>query len=357
MKRLCLLVLFIMISNLGVADVIVFKDGRQVKAPGVWIEDGRVKWVVNGKIYRSSLDQVDILAHEHETDDASIPMPSDRRNALLATSSGKQTLSNNSLEQFSLPDDNQPLSIPTEKGRTAEPEAAPPAPDIPSVNPAELNRQAVELIDSGQPGDIRKALSLLEQAIAADPGYADSYYNRARIFMDREAYEKAAADFRRALGLDANKPKADYRRLATAYYDLGTALQKMNNPETSAENYHQALSIRQERPEVDYPPEETLHNRLGLVYSAMGNYSRSIEHYQRALEIIHEKSDGDTLETAVIYNNLGAVSFKNRDYDNAVRFFQQALNIRQAALGDDHSAVEQVKKYLDMARRQQQSTR
>lgn len=50
-----------------------------------------------------------------------------------------------------------------------------------------------------------KALEFYDKAVAADPDYARAWYNRARLFMDMEEWEKAIADFERFLELSNDK--------------------------------------------------------------------------------------------------------------------------------------------------------
>lgn len=337
MKRICLLVLLFAVPGMAAADVILFKDGRQIQTRGIWMENGQVKWVGSNQVHGVSRDQVAEI--ERRPFDSSTSAAENVKTAgRQAKSSGKTALPADDLDRLALPD---------EAGSAP---AAPPK--APEASAAELNRQARLLIKDGRCTDAEKALSLLGQAQILDPGYAETYHNLGQVYMEKKEFDNAVKHYRQGLDLDLKKLGPGHPELAPACYRLGAALHKKKDYDGAIEKYRQALDIIKTHSEITSPAVETLHHNLGLAYSAKNDYAQSRVHYQKALEIFQEKPGADPLETAVICNNLGAVCFKNRDYEAAVRYFQQALDIRQARLGDDHSSVKQVREYLDMARKQ-----
>lgn len=370
MKSICIFILLLALFGIAAADVLVLKDGRQIQARGFWMEKDQVKWVGDGKINSLSCDQMAALewrnfdpafkSSEYRSSDSQTgssdssdnsgdaveqPHPQDNvvtSAAVFEAPSGAPPASAAESDQPPLPDEAQPSA-----------DAPPPAPE---AGAAGLNQQARLLIKDGRYTDTDQALSLLEQAMAADPAYSETYHNLGQVYLASEDYEDAADNFRKALALDMKKLGPEHALLAPSYYNLGIALYKMDDYDGAAENYRQALTIRQAHPEISFPAVQMLHNRLGLAYSALDDFDRSIDHYLKALEIVRNTMGPDHLETAVICNNLGAAYFKKKDYDGATRYFQQALDIRRGRLGEDHPSVTQVREYLDMAAGQQQSS-
>lgn len=339
MKRIGLFVLLLAVSGIAVADVVVLKDGRQLQAQGFWIEDDQVKWVTYGKINSVPLDQMAVLERQP---DSSAKASEDGQAGPPAKSSGKSALPSNALDKLSLPD-------------AAGASAAAPS-KAPETGAAELNQQAKLLIKDGRYTDTDKASSLLEKAMALDPGYSETYHNLGQVYLESEDYENAVENLRKGIALDTKKLGPDHSMLAPSYYNLGQALYKLDDYDGAVENYQRALAIRQAHPEASFPAIQTLHNRLGLAYSSLDDFDRSIDHYLKALEIVRNTLGPDHLETAVICNNLGAAYFKKKDYNGATRYFQQALDIRRTRLGGDHPSVEQAQEYLNMATEQQQSS-
>ena len=68
--------------------------------------------------------------------------------------------------------------------------------------------------------DLPKAASLLERAVAADPKYAEAYYQMGVLEQARLQWAKSAAALERSIALRPESPEAHYR-LSRAYSHLG----------------------------------------------------------------------------------------------------------------------------------------
>ncbi len=85
------------------------------------------------------------------------------------------------------------------------------------------------------------ALTSLGMAIQADPGYAEAYRARGRVFMRREMFRQAADDFTRAIELEPDAPGIHALR--------GNALHALGQLQAAAADYSEAL---RRQPQSEY---------------------------------------------------------------------------------------------------------
>ncbi|MBK8190090.1 MAG: tetratricopeptide repeat protein [Vampirovibrionales bacterium] len=91
--------------------------------------------------------------------------------------------------------------------------AAPTAVYAQNVDAARLYNQALDRVGKG---DTPGGISLFEQAAAADPNYADSFYNLGTLYFKQRQYAQATTAFQRTLQLNPGDQQARFS-LALSY--------------------------------------------------------------------------------------------------------------------------------------------
>jgi tetratricopeptide (TPR) repeat protein len=90
-----------------------------------------------------------------------------------------------------------------------------------------------EGIDKGAAGDLAGARLALTSVLAMDPRQYDAWYNLGNVHFHEEQYERAAACYRTALGIDpGNHP---------SHYQLGVALEAAGRPRDALAAYREAV--------------------------------------------------------------------------------------------------------------------
>ena len=120
-----------------------------------------------------------------------------------------------------------------------------------------------------QEGDPRQATTLIGQAIALRPDYADAYSNLGSALVQRGRLEDAAAAFHTALEL-----KPDH---ADAHNNLGNVLKEQGKLQDAVIAYRRALALT--------PDHVDAYVNLGITLIALGRRVEALEAYRRALAI------------------------------------------------------------------------
>jgi tetratricopeptide (TPR) repeat protein len=109
--------------------------------------------------------------------------------------------------------------------------AKPPAQAPWAGDPKELYRKAVGLMAETK---FEEAATALTSAIAQSPAFTNAYVARGGAHLGLRRFDEAAADYRKAIGLDAT--------LATPLFGLGRALERLGDRAGSCENYRRYLA-------------------------------------------------------------------------------------------------------------------
>ena len=80
-----------------------------------------------------------------------------------------------------------------------------------------------------------KALADFDKAIELNPNRFEAYFNRGNLLFDKKRYDKAIADFNRVIAL-----KSDY---AEAYYGRGYAYHFSGKKEAACKDFKQAANL------------------------------------------------------------------------------------------------------------------
>lgn len=157
--------------------------------------------------------------------------------------------------------------------------------------------------------DDTATMLLAEKAIETDSKYYMGYFVRACILRVKEKYDKAIADYDRAI--DVNPDFAD------AYYYRGLVWQSKKEKEKAIDDFDKAIKYYTEAIENN-SNDENLYLQRGIVQYYKGDYHKAIDDYTKAIII---KSD---LTLAYYNRGLARAAIKDKD---AITDFSEIIKI------------------------------
>jgi eukaryotic-like serine/threonine-protein kinase len=196
-----------------------------------------------------------------------------------------------------------------------------------------------------KPENVDSAISLFQQAIREDPGYAlahaglgeacfrnfqltknpfwieearnsctravelnsrlpSLYVTRSLIHTGTGQYEEGIRDLERALALDPVN--------AAAYNSLGLAYQRMNRGQDAERTFRKAIELR--------PGDWSPHKELGVFYSRQGRFREAAECFHKVTDL--------TPDSYWAFRNLGAAYYYLERYEDARAATEKSLAIR-----------------------------
>jgi serine/threonine-protein kinase len=199
------------------------------------------------------------------------------------------------------------------------------------------------------PGNVNRAIGLLEHSVALDPKFAmaratlaDAYLRRYTFTKDKEwlaradqaahqsleqdshaaavhlvlgrlsratgQFDQAIAEMRQAVSMDPLNVAA-YTNLALAYADAG-------RPSDAEKTYLEAVRIR--------PGYWPAYSTLGVFYELRGEYAKALEPLSMAVKLAPDYAEG--------HNTLGSLYYFMERFDDALAEFNKALSLRPTAL-------------------------
>jgi len=117
--------------------------------------------------------------------------------------------------------------------------------------------------------DYERAIADYDRAIELNPEDAAAHYNRGNAYADLEDYERAIADYDRAIELNPE--------LAQAHSNRGSAYAALEDYERAIADYDRAIELNPELAQA--------HSNRGLAYADLEDYERAIADYDRAIEL------------------------------------------------------------------------
>jgi tetratricopeptide (TPR) repeat protein len=192
-------------------------------------------------------------------------------------------------------------------------------------------------LEAYQNNDYNKALADYTKAIEIDPKYATTYTARGATYGALKQYSKEIADYTKAIELDPTYAPAYYNR-GIAYDDIKqydraiadyTRALEINPQYTSAYNnrgnayfdlkqYDKAIADYTRIIEID-PTYDSAYSNRGNTYKALKQYNRAIADYTRAIAI--------NPQNASVYNNRGDVYADIKQPDKAIADYTRAIAI------------------------------
>jgi tetratricopeptide (TPR) repeat protein len=157
---------------------------------------------------------------------------------------------------------------------------------------------------SYQRGDSRRAVELIELAVAVQPNDPIFHANLAEAYRTLGQLERAVACCRAALRLSPE--------YAEALGTLGVALQGLGRPLEAAEHLRQALRL--------HPGFAEAHTNFGLALRDLGQFDEALLHFRRAVEL------APTFATA--QTNLGQLLLDRGQTEEALLHCEEAVRLR-----------------------------
>ena len=212
------------------------------------------------------------------------------------------------------------------------------------------------LQDYVKPENIENAINVFTQALAKDPGFAaasaglgEAYWRKyqvtqnekwadaaaeqcrkssarddtiaaphiclGRVLAGTGSYEKAVAEYRRALELE---PTND-----VAYGGLGYGYEQLNELGDAEKTYKQAIAAR--------PNYWATYNWLGTFYQRHGRYEDAVSMFSQVISLAPDSFTG--------HYNLGAARILQGKYAEAIPVLQHSLEIRKTAYATSNLAT------------------
>ncbi len=191
---------------------------------------------------------------------------------------------------------------------TSAPDAVSATGDSPTTAPLSQDDRAVRLFEAGsralsaRPPDHAEAAARLEDAVRADDGFAEAWYNLGLALTGQGRLAEAIRALEKATFL---KPQ-----MAGGWTALGDALLRSGQPDAAANAYEQG--IRQS------PGDAGLRTRLVDVFRRQGQTDKAVSQAKEVLKI-----NSNSVEA---YNNLGLVYMDAGENELARFVFVKALN-------------------------------
>jgi tetratricopeptide (TPR) repeat protein len=136
---------------------------------------------------------------------------------------------------------------------------------------------------------------------ASNPKSAQAYNDRGLTYRRKGEYDKAIADYDKAIQLN---PK-----FAMAYSNRGTAYRQKHNYDKAIADCDQAIRLD--------PAFVAAYNNRGLTYGNKGDYDKAIADYDEAIRL--------DPKFALAYHNRGYAYMRKRNFEKAIADCDQAI--------------------------------
>jgi CHAT domain-containing protein/lipopolysaccharide biosynthesis regulator YciM len=184
----------------------------------------------------------------------------------------------------------------------------------------------------------QQSLALSEQALAPNDAYIGWLAARLGSAQFTEGdREKAAASFRRAIGID--EAAGNNQQLALALQGLGKVYIDSNDYPKAEEVLRQSRQITEKVLGSDSPGAANCLVSISLLHQRRGDFPRALNELQRALAIDQKRLDPDDLAIIRVMDSLGDLYFEVYDYEKAVPILQQTLSLTEQKFGPNHPAA------------------
>jgi tetratricopeptide (TPR) repeat protein len=119
-------------------------------------------------------------------------------------------------------------------------------------------------VEAEETGEKQRAISLYEEILERDPGYAPAYINLGTLHFHLRQYARAEELYRQATESDPS--------YVLAFFDLGNVLDELQRPDESIAAYRQAVVLA--------PGYADAHYNLALAHERLGQRRPALRHWQ-----------------------------------------------------------------------------
>ena len=163
----------------------------------------------------------------------------------------------------------------------------------------ELNPKNAEYNDT-----LKRAMSKKAEQVAAKKEKDATVYNKRGIaWYEKKNYDKAIADFTKAIELN---PRDD-----VLYHNRGNAWYRKGNYDKAIANYTKAIELN--------PKDDDYYNMRGIAWYEKKNYDKAIADFTKAIDLNPKEG--------AYYHNRGDAWFNKEDYDRAIANFTKAVEL------------------------------
>lgn len=153
-------------------------------------------------------------------------------------------------------------------------------------------------------GAYYEAMQAFEQALAEDPGLADTHLYIGNIHARQNRHAAAIDAYEKAVDADGE--------FVEAYNNLGSMYANVDRTEDAMAAYRKALLLNDRFYDA--------RTNLGLLYAEAGRLEEAVDEYMKVI-----RAD---VGIAEVHNNLGMVYLRQRRYDDAREQFEKAIALR-----------------------------
>jgi len=146
-----------------------------------------------------------------------------------------------------------------------------------------------------------RAIAQFERAVALYPSYGAAFNNLGNALYQKGLYDRAIEAETRAIALGSDNP--------VFYFGRGMSLAKKGDYDSAIKDYTRAIAID--------PGYADAYNNLGFVYHLRGAFSLAIEQYSQAIAL--------DARNALFFENRGLAYAGNGELDKAIEDYSQAI--------------------------------
>ena len=153
----------------------------------------------------------------------------------------------------------------------------------------------------------KDSISKYSELLNQDGNDSGTYIQRGIVYYRLHDYERAVADFSRAIELVPN--------FAGLYYNRGTACYRLGNYDAALEDYSRAIELDSK--------DALLYIQRGSVYTALNQYEKAIADYDKAVQL--------PLDAAPVFNGK-ILNFDSVKIDSAIVIYYRKSQLPQYSL-------------------------
>jgi len=175
-------------------------------------------------------------------------------------------------------------------------------------------------------GNFELSIQAFQKALEANPQFTEAYNNLGTIYFELKQYDKAEAEYRKAL-LDPN-----YNSKELPYYNLARLYFVQNRLDEAYEYIQKAVQTKNRF--------AMAHNLRGLILEKIGNLDEAEAAFEQAVKIVPE-------DPTFLYD-LAKAQFDNGEYLKAKENFEKLLPklVSQADRDAVKNYLEEIKKRI-----------